>query len=439
MTSLLFILLAAGTVYYLLAVARPLERLTRYQPRSRQEPLPLGGLEPIVPSRISRLGVRLRDLAVHEAEQREQLNYQRKLSSSIFDSLDSGLVLAQPNLNIVFANGAFREWFCPRGDYEGRSLLELCLHHEVAELSDLVSHQLEAEPRTLELEVYVEGKLQRRFFRVAATPAEVEGAAHNGRMGVLFVFEDVTRLRELETIRRDFVANASHELRTPLSILKGYLENLQDGAMDDRELAMKFLKIMEKHCDKLASIVKDLLTVSRLESFTFSLEPEVIDLRECVDGVAEQLQPLIRSHGVEFSLDLDPEPFRVRGDRFCFDQIFFNLMENSIKHNAERELRLTVYARMEGNRARIEFRDNGIGIPQQDQPFVFNRFYRVTRGRTTTAEGTGLGLSIVKHAVEAHGGEVSIESRPGYGTTIQMVLPNAASAVELATAEAAVA
>lgn len=428
MVIFLLVVLALGVAYYVVAVAGPLKNLVHYSPRDRETPLPLGPLAMLVPRRIRAQAQRTKDDALHEAELRAQLDAQRKLSSGIFDSLDSGLVLVEAGLAIIFANGAFREWFSPRAAYQGRSLLELCLHHEIAEMAEELLRNQGGEPRVLDLEVYEEGKLHHRHFRVRATPAEVEGLP--ARKGVLFVFEDVTRLRELETIRRDFVANASHELRTPLSILKGYIENLQDGALEEPEMARRFLGIMEKNCDRLTSIVKDLLTVSRLESYTFSLELEPIDLEECVHGVAEQLKPLICAHGVELALEIHPRPFLMRGDRFSFDQIFFNLIENGIKHNAGRDLRLTVRARMEGETAFIEFQDNGIGIPKEDQPFVFNRFYRVTRGRTGQAEGTGLGLSIVKNALEAHGGEVSIESRPGAGTKIQMRVPNARVALE---------
>ncbi len=423
MAIFLSILLATAVTWYFVAVAAPLRGIARYAPRDREEPLPLGPLPGLVPRALKDLAQRVKDHSLQEEELHAQLDAQRKLSSGVFDSLDSGLVLVETGLGIIFANGAFREWFSPRGEVRGRSLLEFCLNHEIAELKDEVTGGQTSEPRVLQMEVYLGGKRENRHFRVRATSAEVAGPP--GRRGVLFGFEDVTRLHELETIRRDFVANASHELRTPLSILKGYLENLQDGAIDDREMAMRFLAIMEKHCDRLASIVKDLLTVSRMESYTFAPELEPIDLEDLIHSVEAQLQPLIRQNGVELRLDFEPQPFVLRVDRFSFDQIFFNLIENAIKHNAGIQLKLAIRARAERGTVLIDFSDNGIGIPREDQAFVFNRFYRVTRGRTGQTEGTGLGLSIVKHALESHGGEVSIDSKPGAGTTIRMRVPNA--------------
>lgn len=432
MVIFLLIVLALAAAYFWVAVVGPLRRLTSYSPQDKEDSLPLGPMPFLVPQAVRRLAQRVKDEVLLESEMRAHLLAQRRISSGIFDSLDSGVVLVESGLAITFGNGAFRKYFSPRGDFLGRSLLELCLHHEIAEMAEEQIRGTGGDARVLDLEVYLEGRLQHRHFRVRATPAELEGSP--GRKAILFVFEDVTRLRELETIRRDFVANASHELRTPLSILKGYIENLQDGALEDPEMARRFLGIMEKNCDRLTSIVKDLLTVSRLESHTFSLELEPIDLEECVHGVVEQLKPLICANQVALVLDIEPRPFLLRADRFSFDQIFFNLIENAIKHNAGRELRLTVHARQVGETALIDFQDNGIGIPKEDQPFVFNRFYRVTRGRTGIAEGTGLGLSIVKNALEAHGGEVAIDSRPGAGTKIQMRLPNARVAQEALTA-----
>lgn len=422
MTTFLLILLALGVAYHYLAVIRRLKRLTRPVETPRVPGAKAPGYEVLLPGIVAEVGQRLRDLQGEQTLLREQLSNERKLNSSIFDALESGLVLVGEGLGVVFANGAFRRWFSPRSSPNGHSILELCLNHEIGELRESVLAQQEGEVRTIEMEVYHEGRLQKRHFRVHASPADTVAA--EGQDRVLFVFEDVSRLRELETIRRDFVANASHELRTPLSILKGYIENLREGAIDDREVAMRFLATMEKHCDRLTSLVKDLLTVSRLESFSFSLEPELLELEECASGIIDQLQPLLRAHGVQVELDCEPSPFHIRVDRFCFDQILFNLMENSVKHNAGRDLRITLHARHQGQFSLIEFRDNGVGIPQQDQQFVFNRFYRVTRGRTTSAEGTGLGLSIVKHAVEAHGGDVSVESRPGAGAIIRMRVPH---------------
>lgn len=420
MPEFLFLIIIVLLLYIFLGLLRPLRKLRDYQPQPDDE----GGLFShgwLRPSSLFELEQRLRDAGVVEDRLRRELETQRRLNSTIFNSLDAALVLSASNLEILFANGVFKESFAPEEPAVGRSLMEVCVHHEIEELAQRALSTGHSQTMQFDLEVYEQKRLVTKNFRVRAQLADVESVGEDPKL--LFVMEDVTRLRELETIRRDFVANASHELRTPLSIISGYIENLLDGAIEDRDLARRFLVTMQKHSIRLTSIVKDLLTVSRLENYSFSLELETLQLDECVSSVEEQLQPLIRSSGAVIETNWQEKPFLMRGDRYCFDQIFFNLIENSLKHNSSDDLRIVIEAGYEGDDAVIVYRDNGSGIPMQDQPFVFNRFYRVTRAGRNQAEGTGLGLSIVKKAIDAHGGQVQLESRAGAGVTIRMRLP----------------
>ena len=235
----------------------------------------------------------------------------------------------------------------------------------------------------------------------------------------------MTRQRKLEHLRRDFVANASHELRTPLSIIKGYVETLVDGhaamATEDRE---KFLKTIQRHSDRLNAIISDLLTLSRLESATPGLGYMSLDLQpflqELVDDTARR--PAAAGHTVQ--LEADASVGRIQVDVEKLTQVLTNLLDNALKYSPKGS-RIMVAARTldRGGEVELAVRDNGPGIPAADLPHIFERFYRVEKGRARESGGTGLGLSIVKHIVQLHGGRVWAESEVGKGTAIIVRLP----------------
>jgi two-component system phosphate regulon sensor histidine kinase PhoR len=240
----------------------------------------------------------------------------------------------------------------------------------------------------------------------------------------LFVIHDMTQQRKLERMRRDFVANASHELRTPLSIIKGYVETLVDGhqsmAPEDRD---KFLKTIQRHSERLNAIIQDLLTISRLESATPGLQAEPVELAPLLEAFADDYRrrPNALDHAlvVEAGADLGV----IHADPVRLNQVFSNLFENALKYTPKGSaVKLTAEVLGTGE-IEIAVRDNGPGIPAADLPHIFERFYRVDKGRSRETGGTGLGLSIVKHLVLLHGGRVWAESEPGQGTAILIRLP----------------
>ncbi|MDG2122598.1 MAG: ATP-binding protein, partial [Verrucomicrobiales bacterium] len=244
------------------------------------------------------------------------------------------------------------------------------------------------------------------------------------------VIRDVTERLETEQIRKDFVANASHELRTPLSIINGYVENLMEGVVEDPEAVAKALEIMKKHGDRLGRIVEDMLMISKLESLDGSgggvpeLRREVFSIRDCIGDVVERLTPMVEEREVKVVVEVEPGADEMEGDRFYWDQVFFNLMENAMKENPGRGLGLKVTGRVTRAGGReITVEDDGVGIGSADVPFVFKRFYRVAKHHSKKVKGTGLGLSIVKRAVEAHGGTIRLSSVPGVRTAFTMELP----------------
>jgi signal transduction histidine kinase len=226
-----------------------------------------------------------------------------------------------------------------------------------------------------------------------------------------------------EQIRKDFVANASHELRTPLTLINGYIETLQSGVVTDQAGLRRCLDIMEKHGKRLVRIIEDMLTISRLESPTAALKRDPFPVRACVQDVLDHLAPLVESRRAAITLHFPADGGILNGDRFYWDQVFMNLIENALKENTRPGLKLTVSGEWQPSGCVLRVTDNGVGIPSHDVPFVFKRFYRGQKHHGGAIKGTGLGLSIVRRAVEAHGGSIDLQSTPGVETTFTMRVP----------------
>jgi two-component system phosphate regulon sensor histidine kinase PhoR len=242
-------------------------------------------------------------------------------------------------------------------------------------------------------------------------------------VGAVAVFHDITDLKMLEKIRKDFVANVSHELRTPVSVIKGYAETiLTEGNKLSPEKLVQFTEVIHTHAERLANLISDLLTLSRIESGTIPLEPEPVTLLSAVNRVTHLLEQKARDKKVTLektgSLASMPE---IQADPDKLEQILINLLENAIKFTPAGGT-VKVSASDQGDRIRIDVKDTGIGIPPMDISRIFERFYRVDTARSRELGGTGLGLSIVKHIVQAHGGSVSVESTPGAGSTFSFTM-----------------
>ena len=235
--------------------------------------------------------------------------------------------------------------------------------------------------------------------------------------------QDITDQVLSDQIRKDFVANASHELRTPLTLIQGYVETLQQGGFQDAVMAEHSLAVMEKHGRRIGRIVEDMLTISKLEDDGTPLNWEPFNMHACVNDVIDHLKPLLNGQTVAFDLDFPNSGSRLLGDRFYWDQIFTNLIENAIKENADRHLTIKVTGQWFPDHCILTVADNGVGIAAHDIPFVFKRFYRGHRHHAQTIKGTGLGLSIVRRAVEAHHGTIDLESTPGVATIFRMRVP----------------
>ena len=347
---------------------------------------------------------------------------------SVLEGLGDSCLLIDERHEIVFANHETSELFLTDQRLRGLPLGELIRDERILQFIRRIQ---ETGAKWGEEEFRVpmmrSGAAEERCLVVAAAPVKLFGEAAARHLRV--VIRDETDRHETEQIRKDFVANASHELRTPLSIINGYLENLLEGDIDDPVMSRKALVTMQKHGERIARIVEDMLTLSKFESVgekgLAALRATGFSCRECVEDVVERLAPLVEEKKAQFVLKFPPAGVDViRGDRFYWDQIFFNLIENALKENKPGNLRITVSMEREGEGCVIRVADNGIGIPRADLPFIFKRFYRVAKHHSQKIKGTGLGLSIVRRAVEAHGGTIGVDSTLGLETVFTIRLPD---------------
>jgi two-component system phosphate regulon sensor histidine kinase PhoR len=267
-------------------------------------------------------------------------------------------------------------------------------------------------------ELRIEGVAETRHLQVNAL---VLRSADGARDGAILVFHDLTRLRQLEAVRQEFVANVSHELRTPLSLIKSAAETLIDGGRNDPAITSRFLDIIDKHANRLTLLIDDLLLLARLDSGRVQLNLEPVSLRRAAQEALDDAAILARARGitldnqVEKDVIADADPERLR-------QVLANLIDNAIKYGrANGQVTLTGRAKA-GARVEITVRDDGPGIPAEAKGRIFERFYRVDKARSREQGGTGLGLAIVKNVVQAHGGDVRVESTPGAGTEFFITL-----------------
>ena len=218
------------------------------------------------------------------------------------------------------------------------------------------------------------------------------------------------------------MANVSHELRTPLTTIKGYAETLIDGALKE-DVAPQFVQVIKKHADRLEKLVEDLLTLSKIETRASALKPERLSLTELINDALDVIKEPAEKKNISITCEQCLTSLFVYGDRNALEQVLINLLDNAVKYGRQGGKILLSAVEKDQREIQISVKDDGIGIPREDLPRIFERFYRVDKGRSQELGGTGLGLSIVKHIVQAHGGQVWAESEPGKGSTFYFTLP----------------
>ncbi len=333
---------------------------------------------------------------------------------SILASMTEGVMLVDGAHIIHLANRSLVDLLELRADPSGQSVLQ-----SVRDISfeEIVTESL-ASGVPQQAEVLLAHVRPARHLALEATPIRES----SGKIAVLVICRDITRLKQLEDVRREFVANVSHELRTPLAIFQGYLENLLDNPDVAREALVEVLEILKRHSTRLNALVEDLLELARLESRAESLRLEPVDPRSLVANVAADWNLHAKAKGIHLSVECDEGAPVFEADAFRVEQVLSNLVENAIKYtDADGIVRLRIAPGPGGVELRVE--DTGTGIPPQDLPHIFERFYRADKARTREQGGTGLGLSIVKHIAQLHGGTIRAESTYGKGTTMTVSLP----------------
>ena len=412
--SSVVMLLVTGMASLLISrtFSRRVERLQSFSRRVAE-----GDFRPIDADRsgdaLEALAVSLNDSATRLDRAMRTLREERNLSAAILGSMVEGVAVVNSSERLLFANEGFAgilELDSP--PQPGRSLLEVVRQ---TELIEAVRDVLKGAPR-VEAEI-VTGTLRQRFF--AATVASVKATENSGAVVVL---HDITDLRKLERVRRDFVANVSHEFKTPLTAIQGFAETLLAGAMDDPQHRVRFLQIILEHSRRLARLTDDLLELSKMDADRLALEVDRLSASQLVQSCVETTQRVANEKHLRFSINLPQCLPDVAADRRRIAEVLQNLLDNAIQYTPAGG-EIVVSASAGGQEVTFTVSDTGIGIPQVDQPRIFERFYRVDVARSREVGGTGLGLSIAKHLVEAHGGRIWVESEVGRGSQFHFTVP----------------
>jgi len=367
--------------------------------------------------RFAQLTHVMEKLADEQERLRQQMNSDSFNLRTILASMEEGVIVVDAQQTLRVVNPSFLRLFDLKADPVGQTVLRTLREAAFAEVVSAALKTGEAQTE----EIATTTSKQTRHFAVHAVPIRERPE----EAGVVVIVRDVSRLRRLEEVRREFVANVSHELRTPLSIFHGYLENLIDTPSMPRKEQAEVYEVLRKHSLRLNALLEDLLTLARLESRHEKLDLRELNLAEVMKSVAGDWAAKLRQKKLTLNIDTPPDLPTVRADRLRLEQVLHNLLENAVKYT-EVAGTITLRAISDASSVTLRIEDTGTGIPPSDLPHIFERFYRADKARTREHGGTGLGLSIVKHIVHLHGGTVSAESKYGSGTAIILRLPMAA-------------
>jgi two-component system phosphate regulon sensor histidine kinase PhoR len=339
--------------------------------------------------------------------QRSTLDAERARLAAVLDQMTDGVLIADAEGRVHFANPAARKFFESPHPL-GRSVTEVIRHHQLVEAWQRCRQTNELQSESLEL------PMRRQFLQLVAIPDQYAG-------GSLLLVQDLTRVRRLETVRRDFVSNISHELRTPLASLKALTETLQNGALADPEAGQRFLGRIVTEVDALTQMAQELLDLSKIESGRVALDFASVPPKRLLTSAVERMKTQAERAGLSlYAKGAEDDQPDVRADEARLEQVLVNLIHNAVKFTRPGGEVVLSADSVEGA-VRFAVKDTGIGIPAEEVSRIFERFYRVDKSRA--GSGTGLGLSIARHIVEAHGGEIWVESEEGRGSTFFFTIP----------------
>ncbi len=363
-----------------------------------------------LPAEMQRLYKSVLNSLSKSKKEKEEFQSEKAVFSSILSNMNDGILVVDENSNVTLINQSACSIFnVSRQEAIGHSLVEVIRHHKMKELLDKTAVE-----RTPQIESF-ETAPEKTFIRCIATPLDMEMPG-----SILFLMQDLTRIRQLEIIRRDFVSNVSHELRTPLTSLKLITETLQENLQEDPAESQRFLGRMGAEIDNLTQMVEELLELSKIESGRVPLERQWTQPNKIVTSAHERMALQAERAGLQCTVELSGNLPNIYVDSSRLERVLVNLLHNAIKFTSPGgKISVTVFQKL--NTIVFSVKDNGVGIEQKDLARVFERFYKSDRSRTD--RGTGLGLSIARHLVEAHGGKIWAESQPGGGSTFSFSIP----------------
>lgn len=418
-SGLLVLLVAAATSLIVSRrISRPLERIRRGAERFAQGDFSQR-LTSFGSAEIGLLSETMNKMAEQLEERLRSISKERNQREAVLSSMVEGVLAVDTTGHIISLNKAAARFFhvFQPDSAPGRNIEEVFRN---AKLQKFVSDVLDGQ-ETRECELTVQSS---ETYYLQARGTNLLGM-QGSRIGAVVVFNDVSRLRRLENLRRDFVANVSHELKTPITTIKGFVETLLSGAMNDPKEGERFLKIVEKHADRLNAIIEDLLMLSRLEQQGGSTEMEMQDVG--LNGLINAAIEVCSQRAAEKKIQIEmkcPEELRAVVNPPLIEQALINLIGNAVKYSPDQKI-VTIAAYREDQGVTLSVQDHGFGIEEKHFERLFERFYRIDKGRSRQEGGTGLGLSIVKHIAQVHGGSVSVESTFGEGSEFSIYLPAA--------------
>jgi two-component system, OmpR family, sensor histidine kinase VicK len=352
---------------------------------------------------------RLKEALTTNEEEKEKL-------SSILSSMSDGVMATDDVGKVILVNRRAKQ-ILTLSDEEivGKDISEL-----LGMAKETVGKYVLGEEHETVLQLHTDDEGDATILHVVFTPIHRRG---RGVTGTIAVLHDITEQMKMEASRREFVANVSHELRTPLTTIKSYLEALDDGALEEQELAKRFIGVTRNETERMIRLVHDLLHLSRLDSKQAILRKEPTLVAEMLEEVADRFSFQLQQKGIKIHIQVSDEISEVLLDRDQIDQVLDNLVSNAIKYTGEDGTIHIEASKLDGPYVAVRVRDNGIGIPKKDLSRIFDRFYRVDKARSRNMGGTGLGLSIAREIVKAHGGTIALESEYNQGTCVTFTLP----------------
>jgi two-component system phosphate regulon sensor histidine kinase PhoR len=421
LSSLLsFIIVAILAYIFLISLTQPIRDLIEILKRLTRDELKKE-VHTFSKDELRTLAKTIHEMGVQWRNRIEETTIEKDYLQTVLKGMAEGVLVVDERGRIIMINEAIQKLFSLSTEVVDKTPLEVIRN---SELEGAIQEAIR-DGKNSSFELALPSSLGKIFeVNVVGIHPSPEGNHEMGRgmRGAVAVFHDISRLKELERIRQDFVANVSHELRTPLTTIKGYAETLLEGALKE-EVAFQFVQVIKRQSDRLTKIVEDLLTLSKIELKEFQLKIETLPFPDLAEDVLRYIQEAAEKKKISISLEL-PTFLVVKADRHYLEQILINLIDNAIKYGREGG-KITLSAIQKDQwEVEVSVRDNGIGIPKEDLPRIFERFYRVDKGRSQELGGTGLGLSIVKHLVQTHGGRVWAESQLGEGSTFYFTLPH---------------